>query len=114
MVTVAWSVPATTAATGSGSLPLVGLLTVGGLVTAVLFGLALAAYLRRGTRSYLLVVGAVAALLGRSVVAGLSLSGSLAPATHHTLEHGLDVVMVALVVGAVYYARTVSREVEYE
>lgn len=96
------------------SVPFVAVLTVAGVVTAVLFGLALAAYLRRGTRSYLLIVGAFAALLARSVVAGLSLSGLLAPGTHHLLEHGLDVAMVALVVAAVYYARTVTREVDYD
>jgi hypothetical protein len=35
----------------------------------------------------------------------------LSPTDHHFFEHGLDVVLVALVVAAVYYARTVRREV---
>jgi hypothetical protein len=33
--------------------------------------------------------------------------GGLSASTHHTAEHGLDVVMVALVVAAVWYARSV-------
>jgi len=83
--------------------------------TAGVLGVALAAYVRRRERSYLLVVGAVAALLGRSLVtvyaygfAGLSSGG------HHLIEHGFDVVLVALVIAAVYYARSVApaREVE--
>jgi membrane glycosyltransferase len=77
-----------------------------------LLGLALAAYVRRGSRSYLLVVGAFVALLARSVVAGLTMTGVLPASGHHLLEHGLDVVLVALVVAAVYHARTVTREVD--
>jgi hypothetical protein len=87
-----------------------GLLVVvvlGGLGAAVVSGLALAAFLRRRSRSYLLVALAIIAVLARTVVAGLSLNGSLAPATHHLTEHVLDVVMVALVVAAVYTARGV-------
>ncbi|WP_435066601.1 DUF7471 family protein [Haloplanus sp. C73] len=90
---------------------LVALVTVAGLGTAVLLGLAFAAFVRRRSRPYLLLVAAFAALLGRSAVVGLSLVGVLSPAQHHLLEHGLDVVLVALVVAAVYYARTVTREV---
>jgi hypothetical protein len=80
------------------------------VATASLLGLTFAAYLRRKSRSYLLVVAAVAALLARSVVAGVSFAGMVSPAGHHLLEHGLDVVLVGLVVAAVYYARSVERE----
>jgi hypothetical protein len=85
--------------------------TVAGLGAATLFGIALAAFVRRRSRPYLLLVAAFAALLARSAVAAASLSGLLSPAAHHVLEHGLDAVLVALVVAAVYYARTVRREV---
>jgi hypothetical protein len=44
-------------------------------------------------------------------VVGISALGMLSPTNHHLFEHGLDVVLVALVVAAVYYARTVRREV---
>jgi len=49
-------------------------------------------------------------LFGRSVVAGVSMVGLLSPATHHHLEHGMDVVLVAVVVAAVYYARTMTEQ----
>jgi hypothetical protein len=88
-------------------LAVVALATV---ATAALLGLTFAAYVRRKSRSYLLVVAAVAALLARSVVAGVTFTGMVSPASHHLLEHGLDVVLVGLVVAAVYYARTVERE----
>lgn len=93
------------------SLALLTLVSVAGLGTAVLFGLAFAAFIRRRSRPYLLLVAAFAALLGRSAVVGFSLVGVLSPTQHHLFEHGLDVVLVALVVAAVYYARTVTREV---
>ncbi|WP_232688377.1 DUF7471 family protein [Halobacterium zhouii] len=88
--------------------PLVVALSLAALGSAVLTGTALAVFLRRRSRSYLLVALALAALLARTVVASASLTGLLAGDVHHVLEHGLDVVMAALVVAAVYYARSVS------
>jgi peptidoglycan/LPS O-acetylase OafA/YrhL len=105
------SVPLHAVATGSASpglLAVVGAATVG---AAVLLGLAVAAFVRRRSRPSLLVAAAFAALLGRSAVVAFSALGVLSPTDHHVFEHGLDVVLVALVVAAVYYARTVSREV---
>jgi hypothetical protein len=97
---------------GSGSLPLLGAVTLAGLGAAVLLGLAVGAFLQRQSRSYLLIVAALLALVGRSAVAGFTLTGNLSMAQHHVLEHGLDVVLVALVIAAVYYARTVPAETE--
>jgi hypothetical protein len=94
-----------------GSVALLVFVTVAAVGTAVLLGLAFAAFVQRRSRPYLLLVAAFAALLGRSLVAGGSMFGMLSPTTHHLLEHGMDVVLVALVVAAVYYARTVSNEV---
>jgi hypothetical protein len=94
--------------TTPGLIAVVGLATLG---TAVLLGLAFAAFVRRRSRPYLLLVAAFAALLGRSAVVAVSALGLLSPTDHHLFEHGLDVVLVALVVAAVYYARTVRREV---
>lgn len=91
------------------SLPLLALITLAGMGAAVLLGLGLAAFMRRQSRPYLLIVGALAALLGRSTVAGITMSGLLAPTEHHVVEHGLDVVLVGLVIAAVYYARTVTQ-----
>lgn len=91
------------------SLVLVGVLGLAGLGAALLLGLALAAFVRRQSRPYLLIVGAVGTLLARSAVAALTVTGTLPIDTHHLLEHGLDVVLVALVVAAVYYARSPAR-----
>jgi hypothetical protein len=85
-----------------------GLVALAGLASAVLVGLALAAFVRRRSRSYLLVTLALAAVLARTGVAAVTLAGGMSDANHHLVEHGLDVVMAALVVAAVYYARTVE------
>jgi hypothetical protein len=88
--------------------PLVVALCVAGLGSAVLTGAALVVFKRRRRRPYLLVALALAALLARTVVAALSLHGSLPAQSHHLLEHSLDVVMAGLVIAAVYYARSVA------
>jgi hypothetical protein len=93
-----------------GSATLLILVTIAAMGAALLLGVAFAALVRRRSRPYLLLVAAFTALLGRSVVAGFSMFGMLSPTTHHLLEHGMDVLLVALVVAAVYYARTVSHE----
>lgn len=94
--------------------PLVVVLALAGAASLVVAGLASVAFARRRTRSYLLVAGALAALAARTGVAGLSLGGLLGTDLHHLLEHGLDVAMAGLVIGAVYYARTVERELDRE
>jgi hypothetical protein len=96
---------------GVTSLGLLVVVSVAALGTAVLLGLAFAAFVQRRSRPYLLLVVAFAALLGRSAVVAASALGWLSPTNHHFFEHGLDVVLVALVVAAVYYARTARREV---
>ena len=85
---------------------MLALLAVAGLVSALLLGLGLAAFARRRSRAYLLVVLALAALLARTLVAVGAEAGMLSLTDHHLAEHGLDVAMAALVVGAVVYART--------
>lgn len=91
------------------SLPLLAIITLAAVGAAVLLGLAIGAFVRRQSRSYLLIVAAVAALFGRSIIAGFTVTGLLTPIEHHFLEHGLDVALVALVIAAVYHARTASR-----
>jgi hypothetical protein len=84
-----------------------GVLVLASVASAALGGLALAAFARRRTSPYLFVALAVVALAVRSALGWLGMTGGLSPTTHHTAEHGLDVVMVALVVAAVWYARSV-------
>ena len=85
------------------SLPLV--LVAGVVGGAVLFALGVVAYARRRSASYLLLTVAIAALVSRVLVGGLAFGGMIDGPIHHLAEHGLDVVTLAAVVGAVYFAR---------
>jgi len=96
---------------GSGSASLYATLAVAVAGSAALLGLAIAAVLRRQSRPYLLIAAAIGAVFARSAVGGLTATGVFSATDHHLLEHGLDVVLVALVVAAVYYARTATPEV---
>lgn len=100
------------AVTTQVSLLLLAAVAVGVAGSGILLGLGLAALLQRRSWSYLLVAGALAALFARTGVAALSLTNAIGPFVHHLLEHALDAVMVALVVGAVYHARTVERNLD--
>lgn len=88
-------------------------MTLAGIGTAVLLGLALAAFVRKQSRPFLLIVVALVALLARSIVAALAMTGSVSSGSHHTAEHVLDVVLVGLVIGAVYYARSVTPDQQF-
>jgi len=81
---------------------MVVLLSVASVLTAVVAGLAIAAYVRRRSRRYLLVALALSTLLARSAVGVAAYLGTVGPEVHHTLEHGFDVAMAALVIAAVY------------
>jgi hypothetical protein len=85
-----------------------GLGTLGG---AVLVGGGLAAFLRRGTRPYLLVALALGTLLARTALAVGASWGVVGGDVHHFGEHLLDVAMAALVIAAVVTARA-ARGVE--
>lgn len=97
---------------GGPSLALLAVLGLASVGAALLLGVALGAVVRRRSRPYVLIAGAIAALLVRSAVPWLVMTGTLSSTGHHLLEHGLDVVLVGLVVAAVYHARSVSPEVD--
>jgi uncharacterized membrane protein len=84
-------------------------LVVAGLVSAVIITLGLVAFARRRSWSYFLVTLALATLLVRTLFGILTLNDLLNPTSHHILEHGLDILTVLLLLGAVYTARTVDR-----
>ena len=88
---------------------MVVVLALAGIGSALVLAGALAALVRRRSRSYLLVTLALATLLARTAFAALSLAGSVEAGAHHVLEHGLDVAMAALVIAAVYDARSARR-----
>ena len=83
-----------------------GLAAIG---SAAVLLVALKAFERRRTLSYLLVALAIATLLGRTLLGGLTVGGAVSPGAHHVAEHGFDIVLVVLLVGAVYAARTSGR-----
>jgi hypothetical protein len=93
----------------ASDLALALVLSVAGLASAGLVGLALVALLQRRSWSYLLVALALLTLLARTGVAVASMTGSVGPTTHHTLEHALDVAMAGLVIAAVVTARSARR-----
>lgn len=80
-------------------------LTLAAASTAVVAGLGIAAFVRRRSRSYLLVALALSALVARTAVGVGAYVAFLGADAHHLLEHGLDVAMAALVVAAVFLVR---------
>lgn len=84
---------------------LVVVLAAGGLATGLLVALSTAALSRRRSLPYGLVTLALSTLLVRVVLGVMGLEGALGETAHHVLEHGLDVLTVALLLGAVYLAR---------
>jgi hypothetical protein len=84
---------------------LVAALGVGAVVSTIVALLSVIAFVRRRTVSYLLIAVACLTVVGKIVSGVAFLSGTMRPGMHHSLEHSLDVVMMALVLVAVYVAR---------
>lgn len=82
------------------------LLVLAGLAATVLVSLGLVAFSRRQSRSYLLVVLALCTLICKALAGSFTIVGIVPANLHHTMEHGLDLVMAMLLIAAVYYART--------
>ena len=85
-----------------GSLPLLAVVFVAGVGTGLLFLVSLVAYRRRRSAQYALISVAVGALLARSVVGAGTVLGVVPMPVHHFLEHGLDFLIAAVVLYAVY------------
>lgn len=98
----------------TGETLLMLLVALGGLASAGVIGLALAALVRRRSWPYLLVTLALGTLLARTGAAVASLWLLLPEGIHHLLEHALDVLMAALVIAAVVTARRAREEVDHE
>lgn len=92
-----------------GDVALPGVLVLAGIASVIIVGLAIAAFAKRRSRSYLLITLALATLLGRTVAGGLAMGEILPVGTHHLVEHALDGVMAVLLIAAVYFARTTDR-----
>lgn len=84
------------------SVLLFAVLALAGVGTGVLFLVALVAYSRRRTRTYGIITVAIGMLFFRSVVGLGTVAGLVPMAVHHLMEHGLDFVIAALILYAVY------------
>ncbi|ELZ54031.1 MULTISPECIES: DUF7471 family protein [Halorubrum] len=96
------SLPALAGWSVEGSIPILAIVIVAGLGTATLFAVSLAAYRRRRRAQYRLISLAVGALLARSVVGAGTVLGVVPMPAHHLIAHGLDFLIAALVLYAVY------------
>ena len=89
-------------ATASVTFTFIGL---GGVVAAILTTLAVVAFLQRRSRVYMFVALAVGTLAAKAFIGIATIIGLLSAAHHHTIEHGLDLVMGICIVCAIYCAR---------
>lgn len=95
----------------SGSeVAMISLLVFGGLASAALAGLSVVAFSRRRSRSYLLITLALVALVFKALLGGLWMIQLLPITQHHLLEHSMDFSIAALLIAAVYYARTAPND----
>jgi heme A synthase len=92
-----------------GDIALPTVLTLAGIASVAIVGLALVAFAQRRSRSYLLITIALATLLVRTVIGGLAMSGVVQLELHHIIEHALDGVMAVSLIAAVYCGRTTER-----
>ena len=96
--------PATIASLGGGSTDsvLAVVLALAGIGSVTVFALGALALRRRRSTPYLLIVGALGALVGRTLVGLGEFFGVIAIEFHHVIEHGLDVVIAVLLLLAIY------------
>lgn len=85
-----------------GSVPLLAVILLAGIGTTVLFLIGAAAYSRRRTTPYLLLTVALGALVARTVVGLGTVVGVVPMPVHHLVEHGIDFLIAALILSAVY------------
>ena len=74
---------------------LMGTILLAGIGTGLLCFVAVVAYRRRGTSRYLLITGALGALVVRSVVGTATVFGAIPMVVHHLASHGLDLLIAA-------------------
>lgn len=88
----------------------VSVLVVLSVVTSAALALiAVLAFRRRPSLSYLLVAAALVLFAVKALVGGLTVAGLLGFDAHYAVEHGLDFLMALLLIGAIYAARSGHR-----
>ena len=73
-----------------------------GVGTTILFVVGFMAYWRRRTLRYLLITVVLFALVSRSAVGLGTIFGVVPMPIHHLIEHGLDFLIAAVILYAVY------------
>jgi len=81
-------------------------LSAGTVFSILVALLSFVAFVRRRTMSYLFIAVAFSTFLGKTSLGLTYLMGRMNGDMHHSFEHTLDVIMMALVLAAVYYARS--------
>jgi hypothetical protein len=87
---------------GIGHLHFALLIALSAAGSVTLFAVATVAWRRRRSRPYLLLTGALAALVLRPIAATSLVLGVLPVGYHHVVEHVLDVVIAACLLTAIY------------
>ncbi|MCU4752315.1 hypothetical protein OB919_10000 [Halobacteria archaeon AArc-curdl1] len=80
---------------------LVLLLALSAIGSLIVFCLAAAAFHRRRSMPYLLITGALGALVMRPIVGTGTVLGLISMQTHHTIEHLLDLIIAGLLLAAI-------------
>lgn len=84
-------------------------IVLSGITSAALALIAILAYRRRRSLSYLLVATALVVFALKALVGGLTVAGIVGLGFHHVVEHGLDFLVALLLIGAIYAARSQHR-----
>jgi heme A synthase len=103
------ALPAVSAATFGDPVAVSTLVLLSGIVSVALAVVGILAFYRRRSPSYLLVAAALVVLAAKAFVGGLTVAGLLGLRLHHIVEHGLDLLMALLLIGAIYVARSQHR-----
>ncbi|UWG48224.1 putative membrane protein [Halanaeroarchaeum sp. HSR-CO] len=85
------------------------LVILSGIVSLALAIIGIQAFRRRPSLSYFLVAAALVVLALKAFIGGLTVVGLLDLGIHHVIEHGLDLLMAVLLIGAIYAARSQHR-----
>lgn len=81
------------------------LLVLSAITSIVLASIGVLAFRRRGSLSYFLVAAALVVFALKALVGGLTVLGIVEIHLHDVIEHGLDLLMGLLLLGAIYVAR---------
>ena len=78
------------------------------VLAVALFSLLAYAFYHRRSIPYLLLACAAGTILARGLIGTLPMVTVFDPSVHILIDHGLDIVLVSMAFGAVYYARRVT------